>query len=168
LNSYAEALKQAMEMLATDPRTVFLGQAVAWPGTAMSDTLADVPRHKKIEMPVAEEMQLGMSIGLALDGMIPVSIFPRWNFLLLATNQLVNHLDKMQEHVIVRVGVGSETPLYPGVQHVGDYTDIFRSLVPATLIWQLYREDEIVPAYEKALKYSGPTVLVENMDSYNA
>jgi pyruvate/2-oxoglutarate/acetoin dehydrogenase E1 component len=168
LNTYAEALKEAMEMLACDERTIFLGQAVAWPGTAMSETLADVPGHKKIEMPVAEEMQMGMSIGLALDGMIPVSIFPRWNFLLLATNQLVNHLDKMWKHVIVRVGVGSEAPLYPGVQHVGDYTIGFRSLLPATLIWQLNRADGIVPAYKKALIYPGPIILVENMDNYNA
>ena len=27
----------------------------------------------------------------------PISIFPRWNFLLLAANQLVNHVDKINE-----------------------------------------------------------------------
>ena len=32
-----------------------------------------------------------------MSGKIPVSIFPRWNFLLLAINQLVNHLDKLNE-----------------------------------------------------------------------
>ena len=40
---------------------------------------------------------MGMTIGLLMAGKIPVSIYPRWNFLLLAINQLVNHLDKLTE-----------------------------------------------------------------------
>ena len=39
-------------------------------------------------------MQLGMSLGLAMDGNIPISIIPRWNFILNGMNQLVNHIDK--------------------------------------------------------------------------
>ena len=39
---------------------------------------------------------MGMTTGLALAGAVPVSIFPRWNFLLCAMSQLVNHLDKLQ------------------------------------------------------------------------
>ena len=44
---------------------------------------------------MAEELQMGITTGLALNGSIPVSIFPRWNFLMLAMNQLINHLDKI-------------------------------------------------------------------------
>ena len=54
-----------------------------------------VNKIKKLELPVTEEMQMGMTIGLLMNGYIPVSIFPRWNFMLLAINQLVNHLDKL-------------------------------------------------------------------------
>ena len=110
-----------MEFLASDARTMFIGQAVAFPGTAMSNTLKDVSKGKLIELPVAEEMQMGMTLGMALNGLIPISIFPRWNFLLLAINQLVNHVDKVRvmsnegydPKVIIRTGIGSEKPLHP-------------------------------------------------------
>lgn len=167
MNTYNTALTEAMAMLAADPRTVFLGQAVAFPGTFMSTTLTDVPAEKRIEMPVAEEMQMGISIGLALDGLIPVSVYPRWNFLLCAANQLVNHLDKINVPVIVRVGVGSEKPLYPGAQHVGDFTFAFRLLVKRTWIWTLDEATDVLPAYKKALERPGPSVLVEYADRYS-
>ena len=61
----------------------------------MTNTLKDVPNEKRLEMPVDEEMQMGITIGLAMQGIVPVSFYPRWNFLILALNQLVNHLDKI-------------------------------------------------------------------------
>ena len=87
---YFDELKRAMEWLAGHDDTIFLGQAVAVPGTAMSNTLTGVAQEKLIELPVAEEMQMGMSLGFALAGQVPISIYPRWNFLLLAMNQLIN------------------------------------------------------------------------------
>ena len=118
---YFDEMKSSMEWLARDPRTVFIGQAVEVPGTAMSNTVKDIPIARRIELPVAEELQMGMSIGLALQGQVPVSIYPRWNFLLLAANQLVNHLDKIgvmsnggyQPRVIIRTSIGSQRPLHP-------------------------------------------------------
>ena len=124
-----------MTFLGQHPDTIFLGQSVTYPGTAMYDTLSDVSIDKRIEMVVAEDLQMGITNGLALDGKIPVSIFPRWNFFLLATNQLVNHLDKIpmfsdyKTKVIIRVGIGSERPLHPQYQHIGDYTNAFRLML---------------------------------------
>jgi len=89
---YFEELKKSMNYLAKDDRTIFLGQAVKVDGTAMSTTLKEVNPAKLIELPVAEEMQMGMTNGFAINGQIPISIFPRWNFLLLAINQLINQL----------------------------------------------------------------------------
>jgi pyruvate/2-oxoglutarate/acetoin dehydrogenase E1 component len=43
-----------------------MGQGVGCPGTTMSDTFRDVPAGQKLEMPVAEDMQMGMAIGMAL------------------------------------------------------------------------------------------------------
>ena len=103
----------------------------------MSSTLKDVSKAKLIELPVAEEMQMGMTIGLAIDDYVPISVFPRWNFLLLAMNQLVNHLDRMpnisnngyKPKVIIRTGIGSERPLHPQYQHVGDFSDAFQQML---------------------------------------
>lgn len=164
--TYMESLSAAMNELAQDSRILFLGQGVACAGTFMSTTLESVPREKRIELPVAEEMQLGMSIGLSLAGYTPVSVYPRWNFLILAANQLVNHLDKMQAHVIVRVGVGSSKPLDPGPQHTGDMTEAFRLLMPNTKIVRLEKPESIQEEYRNALNRNGPTVLVEIADLY--
>ena len=165
-SDYRLELCRAMAHLARDPRVVFIGQGVRDKGTFMSTTLNGAHLQRRIELPVAEEMQLGMSIGMALTGFVPVSIFPRWNFLLLAVNQLVNHLDKMQPHVIVRVGVGSTKPLDPGPQHRGDFTDAFRLLMPNTPIIRLGHANDVVPEYQRARRRPGPTVLVEIADAY--
>ena len=82
-----------MKYLGLKKNIIFIGQAVEDPGTAMSNTLKSVSKKKLLELPVAEEMQMGMTLGLAMDGNIPVSIFPRGNFLLYAVNQLINHID---------------------------------------------------------------------------
>ena len=41
-----------------------------------------VDKNKLYELPVAEEMQMGMTLGLSLLGKTPISIYPRWNFCL--------------------------------------------------------------------------------------
>ncbi len=166
-------MTRAMDMLAENERVRFIGQAVRYPGTAMSTTLANVPMHQLIEMPVCEEMQMGMSIGLAIHGWIPVSIFTRWNFLLLAANQIVNHLDKLAVYsdyrpkVIVRTGIGSEHPMHPGPQHTGDFTAAFASICPSIHFEILEMADQIMPAYRAAVDRDGSSVLVERSDLYN-
>lgn len=166
-----------MDFLARDERTLFLGQAVACPGTGMTNTLKNVSREKLLEMPVAEELQMGISIGLALTGLVPVTIYPRWNFLLLAVNQLVGHLDKLsdmsaggyQPKVIIRTGIGSERPLHPQHQHVGDYTEAFRLMCKNIEVIRIAEPEETFPAYQHALERADgrSTLLVEYSDYYN-
>ena len=146
------------------------------PGTAMRGTLESVDQTKLLELPVEEDLQMGMSIGLAMSGFFPISIFPRWNFLLLATNQIVNHLDKLKDmlgveippKVIIRTAVGSEYPLDPGPQHKGDYTEAFKLLAPNLEVVRLDEPEMIVPAYKKALEREDgvSTLLVEWGDYY--
>lgn len=166
-----------MEYLACDPRVVFLGQAVGCPGTAMSNTLKKVSRDKLLELPVAEELQMGMSSGMALAGQVPVSIFPRWNFLLLAVNQVVNHLDKFplmsnggyRPKVIIRTGIGSVHPLHPQFQHVGDFTEAFRLMCKNIEVIRLDEPEQVFPAYQRALEREDgkSTIVVEYGDYYN-
>ena len=174
---YFDELCRAMEMLAEDPRVLFVGQAVAVPGTAMSNTLKKVPKEKLVELPVCEELQMGMCTGLALGGQVPVSVFPRWNFLLLAVNQVVNHLDKLplmsnggyHPKVIIRTSIGSERPLHPQFQHVGDFTVAFRLMCRNIEVIRLEEPQEIFPSYQKALQREDgkSTIVVEYGDYYN-
>jgi pyruvate/2-oxoglutarate/acetoin dehydrogenase E1 component len=174
---YFKELARSMRWLAEQDHTIFLGQAVEVPGTAMFNTLTEVNPDQKVEIPVAEEMQMGMAIGLAMGGLIPITIYPRWNFLLLAVNQLVNHLDRIayvsnREYlpkVIIRTSIGSERPLHPQHQHVGDFTDAFRLMLNSVEVIRLDEPEEIFPAYQKA--YERPdgrsTLIVEYGDYYN-
>ena len=174
---YFEELKRSMDWLADHKDTIFLGQAVVVPGTAMSNTLVDVSHDKKVELPVAEEMQMGMAVGLAIDGYVPITIYPRWNFLLLSMNQLVNHLDRMHHisnngykpRVIIRTSIGSERPLHPQYQHIGDFTDAFRMIFESINIVRLDEPDEIFPAYKSAYERIDKisTLIVEYGDYYN-
>lgn len=172
---YKDELTRAMTYLGQDPRTVFLGQAVGVPGTAMTGTLAEVDAEKKLEFPVAEELQMGAATGLALAGFVPVTIYPRWNFLLLAVSQLVGHLDKLkamsqggyQPKVIIRTGIGSERPLHPQHQHVGDFTEAFRLMLTNIEVIRLDEPEQIFPAYEKALnREDGKSTLVVEWGDY--
>jgi len=174
---YFDELKRSMEWLAEKPDTLFIGQAVAYPGTAMSNTVKDINSNKLLELPVAEEMQMGMSLGLALDGQVPISIFPLLNFLLCGINQLINHIDKVEEmssggykpKIIIRTGIGSIDPLHPQSQHVGDFTDAIRAMATTIDIIRLEEPEEIFPAYEKAyLRDDGrTTICVEYGDYYS-
>ena len=166
-----------MEFLGSKKRTVFIGQAVEVPGPAMSNTLKNISKNKLLELPVAEEMQMGSTLGLAMDGNIPGSIFPRWNFLLYAVNQLVNHIDKfnvmagkkLKPKIIIRTGIGSQRPLHPQFQHIGDFTEAFRKMTTTIEIIKLKEPKDIFPAYRKALlrKDGKNTILVEYGDYYN-
>ena len=165
-----------MDFLGEQPDTFFLGQAVEYKGTAMTNTLKDVPRDKLLEMPVDEEMQLGITNGLAVAGTVPISIYPRWNFLLLTMNQLINHLDRMPAFshgeyvpkVIIRTGIGSERPLHPQAQHVGDFTDGLRLMTHNIEVMRLEEPEDIFPAYERAYTRTDgkSTVIVEYGDYY--
>jgi len=176
MGQYFDELKRAMDYLGQQPDTFFLGQAVEYKGTAMTNTLVDVPRERLLEMPVDEEMQMGITNGLAVAGSVPITIYPRWNFLLLAANQLVNHLDRMPAFshgeyipkVIIRTGIGSERPLHPQAQHVGDFTDGFRKILKNIEIIRLEEPEDIFPAYQKAYTRADgkSTLIVEYGDYY--
>ena len=56
---YFNELKRSMDWLGQKNDTFFLGQAVDYEGTAITNTLKDVPDYKKTEMPVNEDMQMG-------------------------------------------------------------------------------------------------------------
>jgi pyruvate/2-oxoglutarate/acetoin dehydrogenase E1 component len=174
---YFDELKRSMDWLNEQPNTLFLGQAVEYAGTGMTNTLKDVDRNKMLEMPVNEDMQMGLSLGMALNGTVPISLYPRWNFLLLAANQVVNHLDKVKAmsdggytpKVIIRTSIGSQRPLHPQHQHVADFTGGFRALCDTIDVIKLDEPNQIFEAYKYAYERTDnrSTILVEWGDFYN-
>jgi pyruvate/2-oxoglutarate/acetoin dehydrogenase E1 component len=173
--SYKLQVVKAMEMLSRDKRVLFLGQTVRYPGSLVYQTLSSLSEAKKIELPIMEDCQMGLSIGLSLEGFIPVSIYPRMDFLMLAMNQLVNHLDKIEKisngefksKVIIRTMVGSKKPFYPGVQHCSDYTGALKLLLKNIKVVKLDKGKDIIPAYKEALASDKSTLIIEVADLYN-
>lgn len=172
--SYFDQLCRAMRMLGRRSDTVFMGQGVAYPSTSMSATFHGVPDDKKMEMPVAEELQCGMAIGMSLQGILPICVFPRWNFMLRAADQIVNHLDRLpiyskhgfMPRVIIRTAVPSISPFNPQAQHDDDFTEAFRLMFRTIKIECLKEADDIVPAYHDAMRRNSSTVIVEYTDRY--
>lgn len=172
---YVDALTEVMNTAIYDyPETVFIGQQIVWYGNPMSKTIEGLPKERMIEVPVMEETQMGMTMGLAMTGHRVVTFYPRWDFLILAANQLINHLDKLEAmsdgewkpNVIVRVGKGSDKPLDPGHQHKADYTEAFEKMLKYSTITKLDSSSKILPAYNKAFSEGGIHILVEYPELY--
>jgi pyruvate/2-oxoglutarate/acetoin dehydrogenase E1 component len=169
--NYSEELQKAMVYLSEQEDTIFLGQSMEYGGIAIANSFKCIPDDKKIEMPVAENLQMGISTGMAITGYVPVSVYPRWNFLILAADQLVNHLDKISEmtvgqykpKVIIRVAVGVTKPVNPQEQHVGDFTEGFKSILKNVNVVKLETAEQILPEYQKAYQRQDgvSTILVE-------
>ncbi|MBF0485539.1 MAG: hypothetical protein HQL16_03385 [Candidatus Omnitrophica bacterium] len=174
---YFDELKRTMEWLATQPKTIFVGQTAAVPGTFMYQTLRDVPKDRAVEFPVNESFQMQFSIGLALAGYVPVSVYPRQNFLLLATGDMSNMLDKfpamsqgrVTPKVIIRVATGPYKPVHPGHQHVGNFAESFRKLFDWIEVVELSEPQDIFPAYQRAFEREDnrATLLIEDGNYYN-
>lgn len=174
--NYTSEINRAMEMLGKDDKTLFLGQTVGVKGSPVYQTLEKVPIEKRIELPIMEEVQMGISIGLGLEGYIPISVYPRFDFLTLATNQLVNHLDKIYElsegefnpKVIVRTLVGSREPLDVGVQHSQDHSAAYKKMLGYVNVVNLESSKNIFEEYKKALDSNKPSLIVEYMEKYSS
>lgn len=166
--SYFDEITKAMTLLSKDKRVYFLGQSVKYPGNALFKTLKDIPMNRRYELGVCEELQMGISTGLALTGLIPVSIYPRMDFLICAMNQLVNHLDSnlYPGKVIIRTAIGSKSPLYPGVQHCQNHTGALMLMLKNVKVIYLVDPEEIVLAYDEALHSPGSYLMVEDCNLY--
>ena len=171
---YKDELIKSMKWLGEKENTLFLGQATLFTGHAISGTLTEVPKEKLIELPVIEEVQMGMCAGLSLEGYVPISIYPRFNFMMLAINQLVNHMDKMKEmsrgmlvpKVIIRVAVGARKPLNGGPQHTQDFTESIKHMLTDVKVVELTEPEQVSSTFKDAYNRNGSTVVVEWGDFY--
>tara|TARA_B100002019_G_C21274473_1_gene604461 strand:+ start:3472 stop:4002 length:531 start_codon:yes stop_codon:yes gene_type:complete len=172
---YKNEIIKSMEWLSDKEDTIFLGQSVLYSGNAIYNTLNTLPEEKRLELPVFEEVQMGMSTGLALEGFTPITCFPRFDFLLRCMDSLVNHLDKIQymtenkfkPKVIIRTSIGAKFPLDGGIQHTRDYTQMMKDTLTEVEVVLLNEPEEIFPAFKRAYNNTGSTMIIEWGDYYN-
>lgn len=96
---YAQAVNEALEIALKQDTSVFVfGQGVDDP-TAMFGVTKDLQdkfgEKRVFDSPLSEEGMMGMSVGAAMNGLRPVFMHNRPDFILLAFNQLVTHAAKM-------------------------------------------------------------------------
>lgn len=98
--SYTEALHEALELaLEADENTFVLGQGVNDPPVGMFGVTTDLYKkfgeHRVFDTPLSEEGLTGLCTGAAMNGLRPIYLHNRPDFLLLTFNQLVNHASKI-------------------------------------------------------------------------
>lgn len=168
---YHRALCGEMQKLAEIPNSIFLGQQCV--SEEFYNTLLDIPMHKRREMPVAEEMQLGISIGMALEGYLPISIYQRCDFLMRAMDQLVNHLNLLKElsrgihnpKVIIRTTVGTKIPFDVGLQHSQDLSRLLEVAVDFPVL-VLNTPEDVKKGYDLARNINNSIILIEKQELY--
>ena len=170
---YQDALKSEMENLAKDKKVVFVGYNISYGGKGYG-TLKDVPSEQKIETPLAENLMSGLAMGMALEGFKPVLVFERHDFMLVAMDSLVNHIDKIEQlskgefkcPLIMRAIVGGTKPIHPGIQHIQDFTEVFKKIFHFP-IYEVKNIEEIRQAYKEASKFDKPVMIIERKDLYS-
>ena len=70
---------------------------------------------------------------------------------------------KFKTKVIIRTSIGSQRPLHPQHQHIGDFTEAFEKVLRTVEIIRLEEPSDIFPSYKKAIerKDGKSTILVE-------
>lgn len=174
--SYKDCITQAMTWLGGQEDTWVVGYNTKY--SHAGGTLSGFPNERIVEMPLAEALMTGVSIGMSLDGVVPILAFERMDFMTLAMDQIVNHLAKMKTisdgvhkpAVIIRACVGNKlTPLFTGPTHTQDFSNALRCMVDFPIVqlkWQSSIMLEYQKAYLRAKNERESTLLVEYKDLY--
>lgn len=96
--SYGEAIRDGFQYLLANYKEVFtIGQGLWSPwyvGNSMTNLDKEFGRERVIDTPVSEHACTGAAIGASLCGYKPIVIHPRVDFMILATDQIVNQAAK--------------------------------------------------------------------------
>ncbi len=174
MTKYSDEIIKSMKFLSSKKNTIFLGQSVVYPGNLLYKTLKQINKSKKIELPVFEDVQMGMSLGMSINGIYPITCYPRFDFLILALNQLVNHADKLKiitldqylPKMIIRVLVGAKKPLDGGEQHTQNYVKTIKKMFKTIKVFDLKNDKKIFKSYKEAFSNGKINLMVEYSEKY--
>jgi pyruvate/2-oxoglutarate/acetoin dehydrogenase E1 component len=91
--TFKKAINDVMTEIGKE-NSVFIGYNVK-NGNAMG-TLGGVDDSQKIETPVAENLMTGLAIGMSFEGFKPVLYFERHDFMLVAADAIINHINYIE------------------------------------------------------------------------
>lgn len=170
--NYKAEIKNGIDAMTQD-NIVHIGYGLVTQGRA-AGSLKSVSDSKIIETPVAENLMLGLAIGMSLEGYLPVVYYERFDFIMNAMDALVNHLDKIEEiskgefapKVIIRCVIGGKnSPFFTGVTHTQDFTKIMKDLLSFEVV-KLGNIDSIKDTFINAVNSKSSTMIIEEKDRY--
>lgn len=172
--TFKQAHARMCEQYALNAATRFIGYNTVF-GSRMYGTLSGISTAQCVEAPVAENLMVGLGMGMALEGYRPVICFERHDFLLLGLDALVNQMDKMpfisggqfKWPIIIRAIVGGRRPIDPGPMHSQEYTGALRSMLKCTPVLHPRSWGKLIDAWSWVDRSpSGAVVIVEHKDDY--
>lgn len=175
--SYRDALAEAMRnALAENDNTIILGQGVDdFKGTfgTTLDLADEFGNHRVMDVPLAEEGVTGVCVGAAMNGLKPINIHIRADFLFLALNQIINMASKYKYMfggvhdvpIFVRAVVGRSWG--QGAQHSQSPQSLLGHF-PGIKVLMPSCSQAILSSYAYAInEFSGPVVSLEHRLLYD-
>ena len=167
---YMDAVKSSMQTLANDG-AIFVGYNVRH-GAAYG-SLKDIPDDQRLETPLAENLMMGLAMGMSLEGFRPIVFFERHEFMLNAMDAIVNTLDAIETisdceyrmPVIIKAVAGSIRPFYAGYTHSGNIASAMRGFVHFP-VYEPKTGPEVLSAYALAREAKGPVMVSEMKSLY--
>lgn len=96
--TYGKAIREAFAYLLKNHKDVFIiGQGLWSPwyvGSSMTELEKDFGKERVLDSPVSESATTGLAVGASLCGYRPVVVHPRLDFMLLASDPMVNQAAK--------------------------------------------------------------------------
>lgn len=173
---YREALNKAYEdVMTVDDTVVTLGEDVGLYGGSFRVTEGLVEKFgekRVIDTPIAELSIVGNAVGMAIGGLRPVAELMTGNFSLLAFDQIVNHMAKLQYMsngkiklpMVVRFPQGVSKQL--AAQHSESYEQMLCA-VPGLKVLSVCDVNYAYHALRHAILSDDPYIFIEHELLYN-
>ena len=171
---YKDILSKYTSRLVNDCSYMIIGQGATDGGHGMCSTISSQLYSKCIELPVFEETQTGIALGMGLSGVNVISIYPRFDFFISGLSQLINHSDKLKimsagkftPNIVFRVGVGARVPLDAGPQHTNNYTSQLREMLTSIQVHEFVKYSDPSVVFEDIISKGGIHLTVEHYEYY--
>ena len=169
---YREALFETMDgALSKSDDAFIIGQGVDDHKGTFGTTLGLAEKygaHRVMDTPLAEEAVTGISVGASLNGMYPIMTHIRADFMLLATNQIINLVAKyrymfgglFKVPMLIRAVVGRSWG--QGAQHTQSLQSLFAHIPGLTVIMPS-DSSAILSAYPHVInEFAAPVISFEH------
>lgn len=172
MSAYKDSIVKECHKLSKNKKTVFIGYNTSC-GSRIYGTLRKVPPDQCIETPVAENLMVGLAMGMSLEGCRPVLCFERTNFLWAAADAIRHHLCMLPQlsggqfdfPVVLRAITGHDKPLDPGPQHHTGNVEEF-AWACGLRFMNCESVEEVTKAYREAEVTPSPLLIIEHKRLY--